>query len=152
MSKSLSEDERKILINDLTKNIIDQKIDIPSEGWKIMKEFIATGKNQLSSIQIPSIKRTLIIKLYNNKNKKSHIGLNVQLTEIVRRRIVNDALLNAMNMKLDIPDDVWMIFNKYINTGEEQHIDVDLQNSDRVMVIRLYNHKEKKSYVCLRKK
>lgn len=149
---SLSEDDRKIMINELTKKFIDQKIDIPVDAWKIIKEFIQTGKNQITSVHVPTLNRVLIMKLYNSKKKKSNIVLNIQLSESIRRQLVNEAVLNAMNMKLDIPDDIWIIFNKYIQTGEEQILDVDVPNTDRIMVIRLYNHKEKKSYVCLRKK
>ena len=153
-------ENRKAILNMALLNITEQKITLPKEAWIIFKEFINTGKSQLATldIKVKTINRKLTIKLCDNPKKKSKICLNNELTESVRRTIINDALVNAYGMNIDVSSEVMDIFNKYIETGEEQTTEIsipkqknDKSKFDRSLVIRLYNTIEKKSYVCVRK-
>jgi hypothetical protein len=151
MNKQLNQSDRKLILNNILKLFLEEKINIPQEAWVVFKQFVEKGHNQMTNISIPSINRILVIKLYNSKKKKSSIVLKNQLTQSVRQAIVNEAMISAMDMQIDIPEEAKNIFNEYVTTGKEQSVDIVLSQYGKSMVIRLYNNKEKKSYVCLRK-
>ena len=76
----------------------------------------------------------------------------MSLSLVERKNIIYDATHQAIKLKITIIPGIWKIFKEYIEKGINQVHDIYMQDIDKLMIIRLYNQKSKKSYICLRQK
>lgn len=73
--KLLTESERRFIINDAYVKASELKISFTKDMWTVFNDFISTGKEYSVDFDLEEIKRTMIVRLYNTKGKKSFINL-----------------------------------------------------------------------------
>ena len=73
------------------------------------------------------------------------------LTQSERNKIINEFYVNLINLDIVqiLKPDIKNILKDYIGNGTQYEMNIDIPEYKRVLIVRLYNHKGKLSYINL---
>lgn len=67
--RSSTKAERKLKLANALTNIIKENVNLPKDAWIAFKQYLETGDRQNKTIFIPSLDKTLRIKLFSSSKR-----------------------------------------------------------------------------------
>jgi hypothetical protein len=67
--RSSTKADRKLKLDHALTDIIKQNVNLPKDAWIAFKQYLETGDRQNKTIYMPSLNKTLRIKLFSSSKK-----------------------------------------------------------------------------------